>query len=70
MEAHRNRLIREQTTREAKAAAIDKEIAESQARMKQKREARARALAHETQEAEAARNCVLALDELRQSGTM
>jgi hypothetical protein len=68
MEAHRARLIREQNTREAKAAAIEKEMAATQARRKQKQEARARARAHEAQETEAARNCALALGELRQSG--
>jgi hypothetical protein len=65
MEAHRARLIREQNTREAKAAAIEEEIAATQARRKQER---ARARAHEAQETEAARDCALALGQLRQSG--
>jgi hypothetical protein len=43
-------------------------MAATQARRKQKQEARARARAHEAQETEAARNCALALGELRQSG--
>jgi hypothetical protein len=60
MEAHRARLIREQNASEEKAAAIEKEIAESRARVK------ATQHAHVATEVEAAQDCARALDELRQ----
>ncbi|KAJ7350652.1 hypothetical protein DFH08DRAFT_806667 [Mycena albidolilacea] len=60
MEAHRARLIREQNTSEEKAAAIEKEIAESRDRVK------ATQRAHVAKEVKAAQDCARALDELRQ----
>ncbi|KAJ7274271.1 hypothetical protein B0H12DRAFT_1066399 [Mycena haematopus] len=68
MSAYVERCERERSAREAKDAAIDKDIAERQAQTRERREARDRA--REATETGAARNRVLAIGELTNSGNV